>query len=359
MPHGGGRHRISFCVLSAALGRPSTFTKCLCGAHVVAWIGSGELVMKVDPKLRTPLMMIVGALIVLGSAGALSYREYRACVGRTNSCDEIDPLAGDPASQWSVYGGLSSDEVSITRSAPDSIELSIHPTDPAQLDTDWGLSYTAGLFEPGWYEFTAELESSDGNQAAPNNQGAPEDQGGPANPGAGENEGAPENQGVEENQGAPNNPGAGDHEGVPDNPGAGDNQDAPEDQSVQDLHGIQIELYSDNWRFASKGQHSNSGDWRRIETYFRPADYNPVLAISCRFLGKPGKPPIVASLRNMRIVRLEGPPPANRAHFDIQKKQQQRLRVRFGRRRKSSPLSMPLVVIVPSIVALACWRQLA
>jgi hypothetical protein len=118
--------------------------------------------------------------------------------------------------------------------------------------------------------------------------------------------------------------------------------------------GIQIELYSDNWRFASKGQHSESGDWRRIEIYFRPADYNPMVEVSCRFLGTPGTSPVVASLRNMRNVRLQGPPPANKARFDMQKKQQQRLKLRHGRR---SPLSNLALVFVP-VAMLVCGHEL-
>jgi hypothetical protein len=116
--------------------------------------------MKNYRKLTTPPKIIVGALIVLVSVGAVSHRDYRPCPENTNSCEEIDPLAGDPASRWSVYGALSSSEVSLSRSGPDTVAVRVHPNDPAELNSDSGINYTTGLSKSGWYEFTAELEST-------------------------------------------------------------------------------------------------------------------------------------------------------------------------------------------------------
>jgi hypothetical protein len=244
---------------------------------------SGHRRRAIDTALMVAIAMSVAAFALW------SYRTYRPCAGEAASCAQIDPLSGDPAARWSVYGALSADQVTFARAGADSVEVKIHSADRAWVTTDSGVSNTSGLYAPGWYEFTAELSSNGGDA---------------------------------------------------------------------DDQGVQIELYSDNWRFASKGQHFQPGNWRRIDIYFRPADYNPVVEISCRFLGAPADTPAVAMMRNMRIVRLAGAAPLKRARFDMQQKRETRFKPQRGKRRRWGLLSLIATVVALGAVIGGCWRLL-
>lgn len=95
----------------------------------------------------------ITAMIICG----LSYLADRPGRGPAASSGEIDLLAGNLTSHWSVYGALSADEVSFNRIDDGSVEVKIHADDPSWSTVNSGVSYTAGLPLPGWYQFTAEF----------------------------------------------------------------------------------------------------------------------------------------------------------------------------------------------------------
>lgn len=97
----------------------------------------------------------IAAVIICG----LSYLADRSCCGKAASSGEIDLLAGNLTGHWSVYGALSAAQVSFNRIDDGSVEVRIRADDPSWSTANSGVSYTAGLFLPGWYEFTGEFKA--------------------------------------------------------------------------------------------------------------------------------------------------------------------------------------------------------
>ncbi|MGD1029124.1 hypothetical protein [Candidatus Binatus soli] len=103
--------------------------------------------------------LIVAAAMTAAIICGLSYLADRPWSGKAASSSEIDLLAGNLTGQWSVYGALSATQVSFNRISDGSVEVKIHADDPSWSTVDSGVSYTAGLFFPGWYEFTGEFQA--------------------------------------------------------------------------------------------------------------------------------------------------------------------------------------------------------
>src|SRR5208282_604434 len=103
--------------------------------------------------------LVVAAAMTVVIICGLSYLADRPCCGTAASSGEIDLLAGNLTSHWSVYGALSAAQVSFNRLNDGSVEVKIHADNPSWSTVNSGVSYTAGLFFPGWYEFTAEFQA--------------------------------------------------------------------------------------------------------------------------------------------------------------------------------------------------------
>jgi hypothetical protein len=237
-----------------------------------------------DLALITAAAMTVAALFIL------SYRADRPCIGAAASCYRIDPLSGNLKQRWRVSEDLSATQVKFNRIGADAADLEIHGADSSRSETDSGVSYTSGLFSPGWYEFTTELRTNG---------------------------------------------------------------------RVAKGGGARVELSSDRWRFVSRGQRFGQGDWRRIAIYFRPADYNPMVEISCRFVGVSPHSTASALLRNMRLVKIAGMPPRGKPRFNMEKKEEARFRTRRGRSRGSGGFGgVALIAVLLGSSAGVCWRLL-
>ena len=103
--------------------------------------------------------LIAAAAIAAAIICGLSYHADRSCCGKAASSGEIDPLAGNLTDHWSVYGALSAAQVSFNRIDDGSVEVRIRADDPSWSTANSGVSYTAGLFVPGWYQFTGEFKA--------------------------------------------------------------------------------------------------------------------------------------------------------------------------------------------------------
>ncbi len=103
--------------------------------------------------------LIAAAALTAATICGLSYLADRSCCGKAASSSEIDLLAGNLTDHWSVYGALSAAQVSFNRLDDGSVEVRIRTDDPSWSTANSGVSYTAGLFVPGWYEFTGEFKA--------------------------------------------------------------------------------------------------------------------------------------------------------------------------------------------------------
>lgn len=121
--------------------------------------------------------------------------------------------------------------------------------------------------------------------------------------------------------------------------------------------GVQIDLSSDKWRFSAKSRPSDGANWRTIDIYFRPADYDPMLEISFRFLGGPMDHIVTISLRNMRILKVAGSPPPHKARFDMQEKEQALWKPVVKQTSGPAGSTVILTVVVLVAAAAACWRR--
>jgi hypothetical protein len=122
--------------------------------------------------------------------------------------------------------------------------------------------------------------------------------------------------------------------------------------------GAQLELHSDRWRLSvSAGQPVGDG-WKVIDVYFRPSYSDPGVEVSCRFWGRTGDPAGRAFLRDLRIAKLDGAPPASALQFDLAKKEEARLG-KPRRQRNPTFRSLELTVVILVLIIGASWRLLA
>ncbi|MGB8364357.1 MAG: hypothetical protein WCE20_07485 [Rhizomicrobium sp.] len=114
---------------------------------------------QIDKRKVLERALVAAAAMTVVIICGLSYLADRPYCATAASSREIDLLAGDLAGRWSVYGGLSAAQVSINRLNDGSVEVKIHADNPSWSTVNSGVSYTAGLFSPGWYEFTGEFQA--------------------------------------------------------------------------------------------------------------------------------------------------------------------------------------------------------
>ncbi len=88
------------------------------------------------------------------------------CADNDPSACRIDLLQGDLAERWSVFGGLAAARVHFKRNPDSTVEVEVDADSKSPSKFHSGIRYTAGLFSPGWYQFTADFQTASDNQPA-------------------------------------------------------------------------------------------------------------------------------------------------------------------------------------------------
>ncbi len=117
-----------------------------------------DMTQRASRNLFDPALIAAAAIAAAVICG-LSYLADRSCSGKAASSGEIDLLAGNLTDHWSVHGALSAAQVRFNRIDDGSVEVRIRADDPSWSTSNSGVSYTAGLFLPGWYQFTGEFKA--------------------------------------------------------------------------------------------------------------------------------------------------------------------------------------------------------
>jgi hypothetical protein len=103
--------------------------------------------------------LVAAAVATAAILCVLSYLADRSCREKIVSNGQIDLLSGNLAERWKVFGALNAPEVSFERTNMGAVEAKIHPDTPAWSEVSSGVSYRAGLFVPGWYEFIGDFRA--------------------------------------------------------------------------------------------------------------------------------------------------------------------------------------------------------
>jgi len=88
-----------------------------------------------------------------------SYLTDQPCRQNLASSNQIDLLEGNLPDHWWVFGSLSAKEVNLKSAQDGVVEVDVLANSPSWSDVSSGVSYTAGLFAPGWYEFTGQFRA--------------------------------------------------------------------------------------------------------------------------------------------------------------------------------------------------------
>ena len=67
-------------------------------------------------------------------------------------------MTGNLTDHWAVFGALSASEVSFKQVSANVVAVEVRAKIPAWSDVSSGVTYSIGLFDPGWYEFTGEFQ---------------------------------------------------------------------------------------------------------------------------------------------------------------------------------------------------------
>ncbi len=115
--------------------------------------------MKVHRNLLD-LSFILSAVVMVVIVCVLSYRSDLAYREALSPNGEVDLLKGNLNDHWAVFGSLSATQVRFNQKG-ETAEIEIRADSPSWSEVSSGVSYTIGLFYPGWYEFTAEFRGEE------------------------------------------------------------------------------------------------------------------------------------------------------------------------------------------------------
>ena len=102
---------------------------------------------------------VVAAIVTAGIICLVSYFADRPNREQFASSNQVDLLQGNLTDHWSVFGALSSSEVSFKQVSANVVAVEIRAKIPTWSDVSSGVTHSIGLFDPGWYEFTGEFQA--------------------------------------------------------------------------------------------------------------------------------------------------------------------------------------------------------